>query len=54
MGLTHMTCEIVLHTALPSELSTSKSWANVNSVLHPILCEWGLVGEMPWAAEFDL
>ena len=29
--------EMVLHTALPSELSTSESWPNVNSTLHPTL-----------------
>ena len=35
MGLEHVICEIVLHTALPSELSTSGSWAN--AILYPIL-----------------
>ena len=55
-----MTYEIVLHTALPSELSTSESWPNVNSILHPTLSEWGQVPymstlrEMSWAAEIEM
>ena len=35
MGLEHVICEIALHTALPSELSISGSWAN--AILYPIL-----------------
>ena len=30
MGLELMICEIVLHTALPSEQSTPDSWPNAN------------------------
>ena len=39
MGLKLLTCEIVLHTAMPSELSASGSWANTKSVLYPTLGE---------------
>lgn len=35
MGLELVTWEIVLHTALPSELSISLGWANANSVFYP-------------------
>lgn len=40
MGLEHMSCKIVLHSALPSELSWSGSWTNLNSVLYHLLNEW--------------
>ena len=34
MGLEYMSCKIVLHSALPSELSSSEGWTNLNSVLY--------------------
>ena len=43
MELEPTTCENVLHTALPSELSKSESWASANSIFHPILSERGQV-----------
>ena len=39
LKLKHVICEIVLHTALLAEPSTSEGWANANSILYPILSE---------------
>ena len=36
VGLEHMTSEIVLHNALPPELSSSGDWTNVNSCFVPL------------------
>ena len=55
-----VTCEIVLHTALPSGLWTSRSWSNANSVFYPTLSEWGQIThrstlyEMSCAEEFEI
>ena len=45
--------EIVLHTALLSELSTAESWANGNSVLYPILESFSTDDEHDYEYEFS-